>query len=210
MLLAGRVEAQNSANADTAPKFAFAIDPAAIAAGLRPLRATSLPKGEREVRVWTAGVGIPHDLYRLRTSGDSVRGALILWWRHDSEWGPDDAPESMHAYVRRVYGCGRIRRHETADACRGDLGRRPPDWRQVLARMDSLEVRTLRTPDGNPLVMHGYYMVVETLDATGYRTAWFSMSSANGPGDTPRANAILEVLQRIRAAAVRDSTLKGR
>lgn len=210
-LVAGRTEAQTSADADTVPRFAFAIDPAAIAGGMRPLRATSLPKGEREVRVWTGfGLGIPHDLYRLRASGSNVRGALILWWGHGNEWGPNDAPESMHAYVRRVFGCGRIRQHEQLDACEGDLGRRPPDWRRILAQMDSLGVSSLRTPAGNPLVTDGYHMVVETLDGTGYRTAYFSMPSANGPGDTPRANAILDVLQRIRAAAVRDSTLKRR
>jgi hypothetical protein len=210
-LVASQTRAQSSAAADTVPRFAFAIDPAAIAAGMRPLRATSLPKGEREIRVWTGfGLGIPHDLYRLRVSGKNMRGALILWWSHDGEWGPSDAPESMHAYVRRVFGCERIRQHEQADTCEGDFGRRPPDWRRVLARMDSLGVNTLQTPAGDPLVFDGYHMVVETLDATGYRTAYFSMPSANGPGDTPRAHAILEVLQRTRQAAVRDSTLKRR
>ena len=58
---------------------AFAIDPAAVAAGLRPLRRTALPPGEREVRVWTGfGLGIPHTLYRMRTLGGDVRGDMIL------------------------------------------------------------------------------------------------------------------------------------
>lgn len=136
---------------------------------MRPLRATSLPKGEREIRVWTGfGLGIPHDLYRLRVSGKNMRGALILWWSHDGEWGPSDAPESMHAYVRRVFGCERIRQHEQADTCEGDFGRRPPDWRRVLARMDSLGVNTLQTPAGDPLVFDGYHIVVrERLEGHG-------------------------------------------
>lgn len=62
--------------------------------------------------------------------------------------------------------------------------------------------------DACSVVVDGYHMKVETLDATGYRTAYFSMPSANGPGDTPRAHAILEVLHHIREAAVRDSTPK--
>jgi hypothetical protein len=210
-LLAGNVEAQNSSSADTVPMFAFAIDPAAVAAGLRPLRTTSLPPAEREVRVWTGfGIGIPHTLYQLRTLGGTVHGAIILWWDHDGEWRPADNPESMHAYVARVFGCGRIRRHELVDACKTALDRHRPDWRRVLAQMDSLGVGTLQTPSGNPIVMDGFHMVVETRDGSGYRTAYFSMPSVAGPGDTPRVTAILEVLQHIREAGVRASTSNPR
>jgi hypothetical protein len=49
--LVGDIEVRKSPRADTVPMFAFAIDPAAIAAGLRPLRVTPLQSGEREVRV---------------------------------------------------------------------------------------------------------------------------------------------------------------
>jgi hypothetical protein len=210
-MLAGDVEAQRPPRADTIPRFSFAIDPAAIAAGLRPLRADSVPPGEREVRVWTGfGFGIPHTMYRLRTLGGNVRGTVILWWNHDSEWKPTDGRGSMHAYVARVYGCERIRRHEMVDACEGRFAGHPPDWRRVLAQMDSLGVNTLRTPSNNPVVTDGYAMVFETRDVVAYRTANFVEPSATGPGDTPRAAAILEVLQRIRKAAVRDSTSKRR
>jgi hypothetical protein len=207
----GDLEAQKLPRPDTIPELAFAIDPAALAAGLRPLRATPLRSGEREVRVWTGfGLGIPHTLYHLRMSSGNVRGAIILWWGHDGEWRPTDNPESMHAYVKRVFACGQIRRYELIDACEANLGRHRPEWRRVLARMDSLGVRTLETPSGNPVVMDGYHMVVETRDGSRYRTAYFSMPSAAGPGDTPRASAILDVLQRIRKAGVRDSTSKPR
>jgi hypothetical protein len=210
-MLVGDIAAQTLPRADTVPMFAFAIDPAAIAAGLHPLRMTSLAPGEREVRVWTGfGIGIPHTLYQLRTLGGEIHGAMILWWDHDGEWTSADNPENMHAYVARVFGCGRIRRHELVDACEANLGRHRPDWRRVLAQMDSIGVGTLQTHSGNPMVMDGFHMVVETRDGTGYRTAYFSMPSAAGPGDTPRAAAILEVLQRIRQAGVRDSTSKRR
>jgi hypothetical protein len=123
-LLAGQIEAQNSPPADIVPMFEFAIDAAAVAAGLRPLRAAPLPPGEREVRIWTGfGLGIPHRLYHLRTSDGNVRGAIVLWWDHDGEWGPADNPVSMHAYVKRVFGCGRIRREKMVDACEANLGR---------------------------------------------------------------------------------------
>ena len=210
-LLVGEVEAQNAPRADTVPMFAFAIDPAAIAAGLRPLRAMPRPPGEREVRVWTGfGLGIPYTLYRLYTLGDDVRGDLIFWWGHDNEWRPADNPESMHAYVTRVFACGGIRRHESVDACKGNLDGHSPDWRRVLAEIDSLGVRTVRTPAENPRVMDGYGMVVEMRDGAGYRTAYFSMPSASGPGDTPRAVAILDVLRRIREAAARNSAPRNR
>jgi hypothetical protein len=111
----------------------------------------------------------------------------------------------MHAYVTRVFGCGRIRRHEEIDACEGDLSRHPPDWRRVLAQIDSLGVGTLRTPADNPRVYDGYHMVVETRGNTAYRTSYFAMPSATGPGDTPRAAAILEVLRQIREAVRQDS-----
>ena len=48
-LTVGGVEAQDPPGAGAVPMFVFAIDPAAIAAGLRPLRKTSLPPGGWEV-----------------------------------------------------------------------------------------------------------------------------------------------------------------
>jgi hypothetical protein len=115
----------------------------------------------------------------------------------------------MHVYVAR-FRVGRIRRHEIVDACEANLDRHPPNWRHALAEIDSLGVGTLRSPYQRLQGVDGYHMVVETRGGAGYRTAYFDMSSATGPGDTPRAAAILEVLQRIHKAAVRDSTSKPR
>jgi hypothetical protein len=196
---------------DTVPEFAFAIDPAAIAARLRPLRMASPSAGEREVRVWSGfGIAVPHTLYQLRTSGGAIRGAVILWWRHSGEWAPADNPESMHEYVTRVFACGEIRRHERTDACEVDPGRHQADWGRILERIDNLGVRTLQTPAANPIVLDGHHMVVETREGTAYRTAYFAVPSPAGPGDTPRAAAILGVLDRIRDAVVRDSTPRRR
>ena len=190
------LEAQ-SATSDTVPHFDFAIDPASIAARLRPLRATQLRRGEREIRVWTGfGLGIPHLLYRLRVSGRATDGAVIAWWDHSGEWGPSDNPESMHAHVRREFRCGRIRRHEDTEASEIRLGRRPT-WRQLVAQLDSLGISTLQTPANRLLVMDGFHMVIETREHDRYHTAYFPMPSPTGPGDTPRAHAILELLHRI-------------
>lgn len=212
MLPAGTARAQERAAGTTnaVPEFAFAIDPAAVAAGLAPLRANALPPGEREVRIWTGfGLGIPHDLYRLHAARGTVQGALVLWWSHESEWGPADAPESMHAYVTRAFGCGPIRRHDEVDACGPDRIEPRPDWRALLAQLDSLGIATLETPPSDPSILtnDGWHMVVEVRDGAAYRTASFEVGAPNTPA---REAAILELLYRVRAAALRDSTRSGR
>lgn len=208
---AGTAGAQERA-ADTTnavPEFAFVIDPAATAAGLRLLRADALPPGEREVRVWAGfGIGIPHSLFRLRASGGAVQGALVLWWRHESEWPPDAASETMHAYVTRVFACGPIRRHDGVDACEPGRIEPRPDWRALLAQLDSLGISTLETPPADPNIvsLDGYHMVVEVRDGAAYRTASFQ---AGAPVTPARAGAILDLLHRVQAAAVQDSTRRG-
>ena len=186
---------------DTVPMFAFAIDPAAVAAGLRPLRGTPLAPKEREIRVWTGfGYGIPDDLYRIRVSDGEVRGDVILWWLHDSEWGPDQNGESMHASVRRAFRCGPIKRHKMMEACYASLAPIEPDWRQLLAQLDSRGVSTLRTPAPPDGSTHGFHVVVETREGATYRAAYFGNPSPDGPGDMPRLTAMLVTLERLREA----------
>ena len=195
---------------DSYPEFDFAIDPAAAAAGLRPLRLTRLGDHEREIRVWTGfGLAIPDELYRIRVSNRQIHGALIYWWDHGAEWGPSDSPESMHTYVTRAFGCGRIRRREETDACEAKL-RPKPDWRRVLVHLDSLGIRSLRSPTRNGVVADGFHIVVETRDGALYRTAYFADLSASAGGDAVRMQAILDLLLKIREASVRDSSLKRR
>ena len=56
-------------------------DSVAIAAGLRPLRETSLPPGSREIRIWIGGgIWIPEDLYRIRIDAKQVQGEFIRYW----------------------------------------------------------------------------------------------------------------------------------
>lgn len=210
-LPAGTARAQERAAATTnaAPEFAFVIDPAATAAGLAPLRAHALPPGAREIRVWTGfGLGIPHDLYRLHAARGAVQGTLVLWWRHESEWEPTDAPESMHAYVTRTFACGPIRWHDGVDACEPERIEPRPDWRALLAQLDSLGISTLETPPSNPNIatLDGHHVVVEIRDGATYRTASFEVGA---PATPARAAAILELLYRVRTAARRDSTRTG-
>lgn len=195
---------------DTVPLFGFAVNPAAIAAGLRPLRDASLRAGDREVRIWTGfGLGMPSAFYRLTTLGDNVRGSLIFFWSHDAEWRADTV-ESMHSYVRHAFMCGRIRRHEFIEVCEATLDRPPLNWERVLARLDSLGVRTLRAA---PKLSGGAdidYVVIETLDGSTYHTASVPILPAGVRGHSPLAVTILDVVGPIHESVVGDMTLKRR
>lgn len=189
---------QQSSESDPVPHFEFAIDPAARTAGLKVLRTMSPRRGEREIRVWTGfGLGIPHDLIRLRNTGRTVDGAVIYWWDHGGEWGPDDNPESMHALVVRRYGCGKVRSAAGTDACAANLRAKQADWRRLFSEVDSLGAFGLRNPTDNRMGFDGFHVVIEILDENGYRTAYFANPSDKGGDDARRVLAILGAFERF-------------
>jgi len=199
---------------DLVPKFAEDIDAAAAAAGLRPLRAERVPRGRRELRVWVGfGLGIPMSLYRIRADGQTVAGELVLWWDHSGEWPPEDNPEGMHAWVARAFACGAIGRRGDAEACRPRTLLPAPDWRALLAELDSLGIATLRTRPtrGTPLLVpnDGFGVVIEVRDGARYRTAYFHNPHSSVGGDAGRAAVVLASLRGVRQAAYRDSTTRG-
>lgn len=174
---------------DTAPEFAFAIDPVVAAYGIPPLR------GERgslahEVRVWTGfGMVSPHALLRLRKEpySELVVGELVLWWdgpvpqgtflgtkaqeaysrRQDAHWTAE-----MRDHVRTRFGCKTIAAAPHVEACRKGF-EREPDWATALARLESLGVSTLPTQSALgefDAILDGHSVVVEVRDRSVYRT----------------------------------------
>jgi hypothetical protein len=111
-----------------------------------------------------------------------------------------------------VFGCGPISRWEDTDACVVQWRAQEPDWRRVLARVDSLSVSTLVTPEADNRVVRtdGFHVVFEVLAGSAYHTASFRNPRADATSHEGRAAMIVDVLERIWNAAVRDTTSRAR
>ena len=169
------------ANADSIPNDSWVdiyfrrFDPAAKAAGLTPLRETTLRTGEREVRIWTqVELGEPKHLYRFSDGRGTLQGELIHYWRVASV-ALEDPQETHHEGMLRRFGsaCERAAKSSEMGTCRARFQRQPP-WSRVLRQTEALDLWTLPDPStlppDNRLSLDGWSMVVELRDGSRYRT----------------------------------------
>lgn len=102
------------------------------AAGLDDLAATPLPHDGREIRFLSIGsLGVPFRVTIIRQFGDSVSGRHLLVWYPDQE--RDEFFDQL---------CGTSWANAAARICEGRLAS-PPDWRALLARLDSIGIAQL-------------------------------------------------------------------
>jgi hypothetical protein len=176
-------------------------DPYAEAAGLRPLRFQTLPRGTREIRVWLGGgMGWPQSLYRLVARGGRSTGEYIRYWDLVDD---DGAPDSTtFAALIRYYERGRcepVHRGRSAEACRARF-QTEPDWRAVWRTADSLGVWTLPDappPSGNTITLDGWGITVELRDGAAYRAWRYDNPDARHSPEAARASAFASALRSI-------------
>jgi hypothetical protein len=158
------------------------FDSVTVASGLQPLRSTALPPGQREVRIWIGGgIGYPQRLYRVYDTAGGVSGELVLHW-------PDPPPDlssgertgqTFHDIV--VYSqrgrCTGFRTAAGTGVCRA-LFTRPPDWGDLLGRMEADGLWTLPDPstfpDDGVLALDGWGITVELREGGSYRAYQYS------------------------------------
>lgn len=152
------------------------------------LRTTALPARDRELRVWSGlVVGYPHSGLVLRVHGDAIEGTLVRYWPvndtafADAPAEGEDALDSEALYAWHEAGrCGPLDRGEDAVACVVQL-RRQPDWRALLAALDSAHAWTLPDESELPrhgLVIDGWRLRVEARQGDSYRRYQYANPNA--------------------------------
>jgi len=179
-------------------------------AGLRPLKDTPLPSGNRELRIWFGGgLGWPQDLFRFQIKNGSAKGQWIRYWSVAiDEDGPPEAAD-FGAVVRYSLAgqCDAMRTFDRTAVCVARFTKRP-DWNALLGKIESEGVWTL--PDGGELpkehfpngmqviVSDGYEMTVEARDGTNYRSYAYDNPEMRKEDAAKHAAAITAALFSIR------------
>lgn len=120
------------------------LDEVARTAGMKPLAATPMPEGTREIRLWLAeGILLPDQLLRLTYAHDRWLGEL---WRY---WPRGEAEHGMYSWTRENFdqtmercGCARTIQGSEDDVCRV-IEEKAIDWESVALRLKQLDVAGL-------------------------------------------------------------------
>jgi hypothetical protein len=159
----------------------------AAAAGLAPLASTTLGSGDREARLRASfALGAPNEFLHLRVRGQRIDGELYLYW-------DTPADSFVRAFLKEKYGdrCSPI--HETArvNACELRFAK-PPNWRTILSRLDSLGFDRLR--GSTKFGLDGYGLTVEYKAGNDHRLVSYWSPREGSDCDETRAATIYDLI----------------
>lgn len=159
------------------------FDAVAASAGLTPLRAERLARGDREVRIWIGGgFGYPQRLYRFVDRRGHVRGTLIRYWPTGTYGdAPGETFDDLIRYYERAH-CTKFREARSMGTCQA-LFTTTPDWTAILQRAERYELWTLQDPSTLPsdriMVTDGWGITVELRDGSAYRAYQYGNPDAH-------------------------------
>ena len=188
------------------------------------LREQRLSSGQREIRVWFAmASGAPDLLLRVASGGPKgATGELWAWWALPSGDGDRslsgeaaDLNNRARDSVQATVTCASMFRAGGHEACRFRL-RQEPDWRTVLAQLDSLRAFTLPDQDSLPSsadslvravgagrTAENMMVTVEALDGAVYRTYSYTNPRSLPRSEAQRAAAIVDMVADLARRARR-------
>ncbi len=188
------------------------------------LRESRFSSGQREIRVWFAmASGAPDLLLRVASERDAkgATGELWAWWPLPSGDGDRSLAGTEGALnsrtrdsVQATVNCASIFRAGGNEACRLRL-RQEPDWKGVLAQLDSLRAFTLPDQDSLPRadslvrsvelrrVSENMMVTVEVLDGAVYRTYSYTNPRLLPRSEAQRAAAIVDMIAGLARRARR-------
>lgn len=182
------------------------FDSVVRSAGLSRLRSASLPRGQREVRIWIGGgLGYPQEMFRFIEEGERVSGELIHYWHAVPPDGVDERPgETFHDLMlySQAGRCSGFAVGARMGTCRGEFVS-PPDWRAVLRRAEAERLWTL--PDESTLpadgisVLDGWTITVELRDGSRYRAYHYSNPDSHRWPEAAQATRLARTLDTIGA-----------
>ena len=193
------------------------------------LRDSRLSSGQREIRVWFAmASGAPDLLLRVASTNDTrgASGELWAWWPLPSGDGDrslagteGNLNSRTRDSVEASVTCASMFRAGGHEACRLRL-KQEPDWRGVLAQLDSLRAFTLPDQDSLPRadslvrsaeltrVAENMMVTVEVLDGAVYRTYSYTNPRSLPRSEAQRAAAIVDMIAELARRARRADARK--
>ncbi|HET7464187.1 MAG TPA: hypothetical protein VFJ82_23215 [Longimicrobium sp.] len=138
LAVAACAEPVASRTADLAPpgrasrsRDAVPYDAPAVALGLRPLRDVTLGPGEREIRLWPYGLGIPHRLIRVADRRGVATTDVYAWWI-DGPIHQNPVFADFEPRLQRESRCGPIQHKDGFGFCL--LASAPPRKARAIVR----------------------------------------------------------------------------
>lgn len=188
------------------------------------LRDSRFSSGQREIRVWFAmASGAPDLLLRVASARDAkgATGELWAWWPLPSGDGDRSLAGTEGALnsrtrdsVQATVNCASLFRAGGNEACRLRL-KQEPDWKAVLAQLDSLRAFTLPDQDSLPRadslvrvaeqrrMSENMMVTVEVLDGAVYRTYTYTNPRSLPRSEAQRAAAIVDMIADLARRARR-------
>jgi hypothetical protein len=158
----------------------------------------------RAIRIYTGfGMGSPNRMVRLWEDERGVHGRFAVFWRTGlprTALSPDEErarreelrerDARLRSWIDSVYGCRAPTQSRTINVCW--LDERPDRviWKDVLARLDSIGIESIRSPAEPKIGFDGWTIVVEVRSRAGYHSYsfWVPDPTSTDPGERAAAS----------------------
>jgi len=168
--------------------------------GFPRLRTTPLPAGVREIRIYEGLViGYPHSGLIVREENGNVTGRLFRYWpRNDTAFTEIRDAEALYE-KDEAHRCRTPVRGKEASVCIV-MFTKEPDWRALLASLDSLHAWTLPDESRVPKSQHvvdGWVIRVEARRDTVYTRYQYHNPDVYAPPYGPSALQIMRIVDSL-------------
>jgi hypothetical protein len=188
-------------------------DAAALTVGLTPLSKSTLPKGDREVRIWYSSFGNPQYLVIIRQTGPVTTGRLLLRWDQYYEISPVLADTRVDAFVSSAYDCGPISKRDSkfgddrwiSSVCEAHL-KGSPDWNAFLSEVEShaLPQATAAAPVQDQTDQKTWGITVERKSGTNYGVSHYQTAMTFGAPEPGRGMRLQDMVNALATTAKRE------
>ncbi len=192
-------------------------DAAVLTAGLSPLSAAEIKRGEREIRIWYSGFGNPQFLVILKQRGANLSGRLLLWWDQYYLTTPDAADVRVDNFVRAGYDCGPVSKRQSeygedrwiSSVCEAKL-KGNPDWKAFLAEVESHALPgapAANVASDDPTEPENLGITVERKSGKAYGVSHYRTALVIGTPEPGRGPKLQDLVNDLAATAKRESAL---
>jgi hypothetical protein len=192
-------------------------DAAALTVGIAPLSKASLPRNEREVRIWYSGFGNPQYLVVIKQKGEAVTGRLLLWWDQYYLNTAASADVRVDNFVRSGYDCGPVSKRDShfgedkwiSSVCEANL-KGSPDWKEFLSEVEShslpdVRAETAASDDQDDSANWG--ITVERKSGASYGVAHYHTALTIGTPEPGRGPKLQDMVNALATMAKREPTV---
>ena len=185
-------------------------DAAALTVGLAPLSKSSLPNGDREVRIWYSGFGNPQYLVIIRQAAGVTTGRLLLRWDQYYEISPVLADTRVDSFVSSTYDCGPISKRDSkfgddrwiSSVCEAHL-KGTPDWTAFLSEVEShaLPQATSGAPAQDQTDQKTWGITVERKSGATYGVSHYQTAMTFGAPEPGRGLKLQDMVNALASTA---------